>query len=362
MVTLETIRAHNNALSSTFPPNLVAIFVGGTSGIGFFTAREFARHTITPHIYLIGRDASAAQSCIREIQAINPSSQLTFLQKDISLLRNVDSVCTEIATKESRVNLLFMTCGYLTLQGRSETIEGLDRKLALHYYTRMRFISQLQPLLTAAAAATTTTNSPDTTTSPVTPSLSRVLSVLDPRAGLYSAPSPTDLSLKHTFSLKKCFIHASAMQNLALYHFSAQHPSTSYIHAYPSGVESGVLREFGGEWSGKVLAWVGRLVGSCSWVFVPQGESGERHLWAATAGAYPTRSGGGQAGGQDAGAKVAMGSDGVRGSGSYLLNWDGEVVGDSKVAKEMREQGREVEFWRHTEDVFRKVCEEGGKY
>ncbi|KAJ4374222.1 hypothetical protein N0V83_002963 [Neocucurbitaria cava] len=138
MVSLSEVRAHNASLKS-LPAGLVAVFVGGTSGIGLFTARELVRNTTSPTIYLIGRNATEASKIIEELRTINTSSQVSFIQKDVSLLKNVDEACREIKTKEKQVNLLFMTCGYLTLKGRDETAEGLDRKFALHYYTRMRF-------------------------------------------------------------------------------------------------------------------------------------------------------------------------------------------------------------------------------
>ncbi|KAI4675547.1 uncharacterized protein J4E88_007580 [Alternaria novae-zelandiae] len=140
MVALDIVRAHNASLK-TLPPNLVAVFVGGTSGIGFFTAREFVRTTISPHVYLIGRNATEASKIMDELNSINSSSQVSFIQKDISLLKNVDEACSEIKSKEKQVNVLFMTCGYLTMKGRDETAEGLDRKMAVQYYARMRFIS-----------------------------------------------------------------------------------------------------------------------------------------------------------------------------------------------------------------------------
>ena len=44
---------------------------------------------------------------------------MTFVQADLTLLRNVDRVCRELQAKEKRINLLFMTPGFLTLDGRS---------------------------------------------------------------------------------------------------------------------------------------------------------------------------------------------------------------------------------------------------
>lgn len=41
-----------------------------------------------------------------------------FIKTDTSLLKNVDVACKEIATMESKINVLFMSAGYLTLKGR----------------------------------------------------------------------------------------------------------------------------------------------------------------------------------------------------------------------------------------------------
>ncbi|KAL4882991.1 hypothetical protein BJY04DRAFT_216708 [Aspergillus karnatakaensis] len=116
MVTLQAIRSHNASLQS-LAPGLVAVFVGGTSGISLSTALALARDTLSPKIYLVGRSQPAADSAIASIKSLNPGAETTFLQGDISLLANVDRFCEEIATREKRVNLLFMTPGYMTLKG-----------------------------------------------------------------------------------------------------------------------------------------------------------------------------------------------------------------------------------------------------
>lgn len=336
MVSLSAVRAHNSSLSS-LPSNFVAVFVGGTSGIGLFTARQLVLSTPSPTIYLIGRNATEASRITSELQTLNPLSRVSFVQKDISLLRNVDAACAEIAQKEKAINLLFMTCGYLTLKGRDPTPEGLDRKFALHYYTRVRFIHQLGPLLTHAAEVDKT--------------LSREVSVLDPRNGLGAPPNWDDLSLKTTFSLKNCALHTGVMGNLALYKFSQQMPGTGFVHAFPGLVDTGALRELP-----RGLHWLARpLMLLAKPFFVSHKESGERHLFAATAP---------RLGGQEVekGAGAVTGSDGVVGSGSYLLNWDGEVFSDTPKAKSMREEGGVDKVWKHIEEVFRKVGDEGGAY
>ncbi|KAF1947324.1 NAD(P)-binding protein [Clathrospora elynae] len=336
MVLLADVRAHNATLKS-LPSGLVAVFVGATSGIGFFTAREFVRNTTSPHVYLIGRNATEAGKIIEELRSINSSSQLTFLQKDVSLLKNVDEACNEIKSREKQINVLFITCGYLTMKGRDETTEGLDRKLAVQYYARMRFIQQLTPLLNAASQANR---------------ISRVVAVLDPQAGLrLGGLNYADLDLKHNFSLKNVMLHASAMTSLSIAHLAKTNPKTSYIHAYPSGVETGVTRELFGRFNGVVKTVLGGLAGR--WLYVPQEESGERHLFAATAPRYAPKA--------DGETTEVVGSDGIKGSGSYLLNWNGDILTDTKNAQKLREEGGEERVWEHTEEVLRKTSE-GGMY
>jgi NADP-dependent 3-hydroxy acid dehydrogenase YdfG len=74
MVALDHIRASNSSLKS-LPANLVAVFVGGTSGIGLYTARELVRNTVSPHIYLIGRNQTEASKSTRPRKS--PSSKKT---------------------------------------------------------------------------------------------------------------------------------------------------------------------------------------------------------------------------------------------------------------------------------------------
>jgi NAD(P)-dependent dehydrogenase (short-subunit alcohol dehydrogenase family) len=340
MASLADVRAHNLTLK-TLAPGLVAIFVGGTSGISLYTAREFARNTKSPHIYLIGRNETEAARISQELQTINATSRIDFIKKDVSLLRQVDEACNEIKAKEKKINLLFMTIGTLTFQGRTETEEGLDRKFALHYYARMRFVQNLTPLLAAAAARTNVTDP----SAPTTP-LSRVVSVYDPFIGNTKPLNFSDLSLKTNFTLGNCAQHASAMQNFALERFARLYPQTSFIHEQPGMVETGLSKN----WMFKPMYFMLRPL------TVGKVESGERHLFAATAPRYAPKA---RAAGEEG---VVVGANGVVGSGSYSLRWSGEANEGSKMAKEMRDAGAEEKIWEHTEEVFGKICDEGGKY
>ncbi|KAF2653560.1 hypothetical protein K491DRAFT_694618 [Lophiostoma macrostomum CBS 122681] len=338
MVSLKAVRAHNTSLKA-LSPNLVAVFVGGTSGIGLSTAREFVRNTQSPHVYLIGRNSSEASRIISELQTLNSSSKLSFIQSDTSLLKNVDVACEEIKSKESKVNLLFMTIGQMTTQGYNPTSEGLDKKLTLHYYARTRFTTNLLPLLTSAAQS-----------SDANARLSRVVSVLDPKLGRNDIPNFSDLALKNgTFSLKSCATHASAMISFSHEHLAAAYPGTAFVHSYPSGVPTNISRDLGPVLKG-VFAVAKPLLNH--WM-VPLVESGERHLYASTAPEFAPRNLT-----KDV-EHVARGGDEVSGSGAYVLNWDDEVLGESKKAEGVRKDGAVDKVWRHTEEVFGKVQSEG---
>lgn len=92
--------------------------VGGTSGIGEATAREFVRDTLSPRIFLVGRNESQASKIIEELRQLNPDGQLSFIKCDAARLRSVDEACTEIQAKEEKINLLFLSAGILTTKGR----------------------------------------------------------------------------------------------------------------------------------------------------------------------------------------------------------------------------------------------------
>lgn len=334
MVSLAEVRAHNATLSS-LAPGLVAIFVGGTSGISHYTALELARTTRAPHIYLIGRNDVEAAKITAELKSVNPSSTVDFIKKDVSLLRKVDEACKEIQAKEKKVNLLFMTIGYVTMKGRNETAEGLDHKFALHYYARARFMQKLAPLLDEAA------NDADAKAR-----LSRVVSVYDPALGKNYAFNYDDISLKNNFSLKNCAAHGSALGNFAIEHLAKQYPKTSFIHEQPGIVET----------SGGRNPWLKPLYTLLSPFSVAKKESGERHLFEATAPRYAPRAL------ADGVPDVVNGGDGVKGSGHYQLSWNCEAQASTKRADTMRAEGAEEKLWAHTTEVFRKICEEGGKY
>ncbi|KAL4928627.1 uncharacterized protein BDV17DRAFT_291552 [Aspergillus undulatus] len=351
MPSLQAIRASNARLNTLPTPRITALFVGGTSGIGQSTLRQLAKHT-NKHkpspssssssrretgltAYIVGRNEARAKPFLFELQSISPHGKFHFIEADVALARNVDRVCEEIKKKEEKLDYVFMTPGGISnpFAGRDDTIEGIDRLFALRYYSRMRFISNLLPLLSKSDQ-------------------SRVISIY---GGGFEYPIDTSnlsLSRPGSFNALKGYKHSITMTSLAMSHLSKQYPNVSFIHAFPGLVGTNI---YSNSFPGPIAAVYNYAIWPMMWPFsVGLKESGERHLFHLASSMYPARNGGdgGVQDGREGEGEVANGLDGVKGSGAYLINWRGGIRPSSKILDEYREQGIDEMVWRHTEEVL----------
>lgn len=137
MPSLSAARAANASITRPYRP--VALFLGGTSGIGEGMARAFVQHAKgDADVFIIGRNRAAGERILASLPtpAGSPAPRREFVQCDATLMKNVREAAREIRGKVDKVNYLVMSPGVMTLNGRNETEEGIDRKLAVHYYAR----------------------------------------------------------------------------------------------------------------------------------------------------------------------------------------------------------------------------------
>lgn len=134
--------ALNSVTGSVLPYRPVAVFVGGTAGIGAAMAKAFASHRNgDAHIVIVGRNRQAAEDLIASLpKPADGQPPHEFVECDASLMRNVRQTTAELIRRLPTINFLVLSAGFLTTQGRNETDEGIDKRLALHYYSRWRFI------------------------------------------------------------------------------------------------------------------------------------------------------------------------------------------------------------------------------
>jgi hypothetical protein len=120
MVKLDVVRTENTTLVQSQP--LVAVFFGGTSGIGHYTLRALATAEANGgkgfRAYIVGRKAAAAEDIISECRGICPQGQFKFVKADdLSLIRDVDRICADIIQLEekegqdARIDYLMMSQG-----------------------------------------------------------------------------------------------------------------------------------------------------------------------------------------------------------------------------------------------------------
>jgi hypothetical protein len=144
MPSLVDARAFNAAYHASTRP--VAVFVGGTSGIGEHMARRLCNHLHGDlDVVLVGRNRAAAQRILDALPAApsgTPKPLREFMHCDATLMSDVRKTAEELTRKLGKINFLVLSAGVLNLNGREETTEGLDKKLALSYYSRWKFIHE----------------------------------------------------------------------------------------------------------------------------------------------------------------------------------------------------------------------------
>ncbi|KJE93241.1 hypothetical protein CAOG_04056 [Capsaspora owczarzaki ATCC 30864] len=223
-----------SAMQSSALAGRHALVIGGTNGIGRGLAEWLARQGAS--VTVAGRSAERGQEVVQAMQtsalssarpsgsaSAEASASYAFAPIDAQSIRDVEKFCEEYRRTHSRLDYLVLTPGIATMQGRTETSEGIDQKLAIHYYGRIAAIQGLLPLLEATA-----TQSPDADV--------RVLSVLSGGAHLAYSDYEKDPELREGYSLKNAAFAAGFYNDIALDSLSREHPTVSFAHAGPGFV------------------------------------------------------------------------------------------------------------------------------
>ncbi|KAJ3756285.1 NAD(P)-binding protein [Lentinula raphanica] len=217
---LSDTKNENAKTSFSYIP--VAVFVGGTSGIGRGIAEAFARHTKgNAHIIIVGRNRAAAESIIASFpQPTSPIAKHEFIQCDVSLLKNVRQTTSDILTRYAKINFLVLTAGVLDLTRKNITEDGIEVSTALAYYSRWKFIYDLAPGLAKARE-----DNED----------AKVLSVLS--AGNGGKVDLNNLELKEA-PMMVWARSVMTYNDLMMDGFAFHYPSITFIHCNPGWVRT----------------------------------------------------------------------------------------------------------------------------
>ncbi|KAJ4013102.1 hypothetical protein NW752_006379 [Fusarium irregulare] len=334
MVSLTEVQQTNASAATKLAEGLVAVFAGATAGIGETALKDFAKYTLRPKIYFIGRSQEAADRLLVELKELNPEGSYVFIKKDMSLLKNVDEVCRDIKRKESVLNVLFMSQG--TLRIGVDTEEGIPLVTGLAHYSRVRLTLNLLPLLRKA------------------PSLRRVISVFaGTKEGKLFADDIAGRNIPFT-SIHNSRGHLCTAITLSLEALARQAPEVSFIHNFPGSVDTDLIRPGDGIMMHVMKYWF-KISMTAMRKWLPKEECGERHAWLCVSGRYPDKQSQSENGvGSE---EVAVGADGGKGSGVYSVDWDGESASDEvvKLLEEYRKEDMVDKVWKDLEKEFVRI-------
>ncbi|KAG9003561.1 hypothetical protein FRB94_014573 [Tulasnella sp. JGI-2019a] len=227
MPSLSVARTSNASYKPIYIPT--AVFVGGTSGVGAAMVAAFARYTNgNANIIVIGRSRSAATALIAGFPS-PPSSSVKheFIEiEDATDMDQVQLTTRSLLSSHPRINFLVLSTGYFNLSGRDETAAGIDKHLAISYYSRWKFINDLLPSLTAARDAGEDVS---------------VLSVL--AAGNGQKIDLDDLGLKKTYSFTNVMGSGPTYTDMAFEKFTSIAPGIRFVHTFPGLVRTSVFRQ-----------------------------------------------------------------------------------------------------------------------
>lgn len=329
MVSYKEIQASNALINDETAPR-IAVFVGGTSGIGKFTIRELVSTGASMRIYLVGRKSSEGrmQAFIQELHAINPKAEVIWTEGEVSLLAETKRICETIKSKESRVDLLFLTTGYTPFGARRETAEGIEITQSLEYYTRILFILHLLPLLEKAEAP-------------------KAVSVLAGGWERATGINLDDLDLRKpgNFGAMNARLQHTAMNTTTLEKLANDNPNVTFIHSFPGCVNTGNVRRSPDPNS--IMAWlVWLILEPLIRLFAISDEvSGQRHLFEGTSAAFGGR-------GVPWKGRPAVNTLEKPENGLFLVNDKCDSTPNAKVVSLLREKTQE-KVWDHTREVLR---------
>ena len=200
----------------------------------------------------------------------------------------------------------------------------------------MRFANQLLPLLLASTYP------------------ARIISIY--AAGKEKNLVTSDLSLrdpKH-YTLSNVRSHAVIMKTFFMESLVEKHTGKlSFVHIFPGLVMTGGFDDKRLPLWFRWVFWM--MTPLLSFATTPGKESGERVLFTATE-RFPAKL---DTNDQSETKEVAVGTDGIKGSGAYAVGSDGEIMKLGKIYASLRSEGAREKIWEHTLNVFKEV--EAGK-
>ncbi|KAI8624901.1 hypothetical protein F5Y19DRAFT_480138 [Xylariaceae sp. FL1651] len=342
MVTLNDVKAANAALVNRKP--FVAVIAGGTAGIGECAVRGlasiFAAQGDQLRVYIIGRNQEAAEKVASDCESLCPGGTFRFIQGNLALIKEVDRICAEITEAEhehaktgnqmAKVDFLLCSQGVITTVFQ-DTVEGIDRTFSLSFFSRMRFVVQLLPLLSNA------------------PNGGHFVSVFNARIKPSIRIDDMGLRKPSNQGFSVAFGHITGMTNVFISELARRNPGKIALsHVYPGFVNTaiGEKAEIPGWWKFISKWFIKPLTRR---LYIPFDEVAQRMVYMATDRFTPALTENAE------GVAVAEGLDGIKGSGAYRVDNSGETYPHNKEYVKLRDNGDAEKVYQYTMEVFKDI-------
>jgi len=193
-----------------------AIVAGGTSGIGEGIAERLAKANV--EVTILGRNEERGKAVLAKLNAASPSLSHRFVATDLSLIRNANAFARAEVEAGKPLDFLVLSAG-IVQTSLHKTVEDVDTKMAVHYFTRVALAMQLQPLLQKSSDA-------------------RVLTILS--GGIHSAYKDYEQNFQLTSSsyMVNSANAAGFYNDIAIEQLAALNPSAAYFHAAPGFIKT----------------------------------------------------------------------------------------------------------------------------
>jgi NAD(P)-dependent dehydrogenase (short-subunit alcohol dehydrogenase family) len=103
-------------------------------------------------LLLISRNPHKGAAAVAEIKRVSGNDAITFLQADLSVLKNAQRVAEQIRETFDRLDVLVHCAGNLFSRQRTLTDDGVELSFAIQYMARFVLTNELLDLLRAAPA------------------------------------------------------------------------------------------------------------------------------------------------------------------------------------------------------------------
>lgn len=128
----------------------IILVTGATGGIGKQTALEIAK--LGARVVIVGRNADKTRAAVDEIKAASGNDKVEHLLADLSSIRAVRGLASEVLAKYPRLDVLINNAGAVNMS-REVTVDGYERTFATNHLAYFLLTELLVPALEKADGA-----------------------------------------------------------------------------------------------------------------------------------------------------------------------------------------------------------------